>query len=72
MTDQTTTETDDEPEGWNIGDTLPCGCEVVPVAVPCEFHERELGQAQTDCSDCEYGVPGVRHERNEACTGEDD
>lgn len=50
-----------ELPGWRIGDVQACGCPVEPVAVPCDRHEAEWGQAFTDCGDCRYGVPGVRH-----------
>lgn len=70
MTERTE-ETEAVPAGWRIGDYRPCGCEVVPVAVACDFHELEWQTAQTDCGDCEYGVPGVWHERNNDCTGEE-
>lgn len=50
-----------ELPGWCIGDVQVCGCPVEPVAVPCDRHEAEWGQAFTDCGDCRYGVPGVRH-----------
>lgn len=53
-----------ELPGWRIGDIQACGCPVEPVAVPCEAHETEWGQAMTDCGDCRYGVPGVRHYAN--------
>jgi hypothetical protein len=59
------------PEGWNVGDIRPCGCEVVYVSQPCEFHEQEWGYAQSDCGECEFGIPGVWHSRNDDCTGED-
>lgn len=53
-----------ELPGWRIGDVQVCGCEVEPIAVACDRHEAEWGQAQTDCGDCRYGVPGVRHWNN--------
>ena len=53
-----------ELPGWRIDDVQPCGCPVEPISVPCERHEAEWGQAQTDCGDCRYGVPGVRHWNN--------
>lgn len=53
-----------ELPGWRIGDVQVCGCPVEPVAVACERHEAEWGQAMTDCGDCRYGVPGVRHWNN--------
>ncbi len=59
------------PDGWNIGDVRPCGCEVVPVSQACALHEETWGHAQTDCSDCEFGIPGVWHARNNNRTGED-
>lgn len=66
-----TTDTEEIPEGWSIGNVRPCGCEVEPVSIACERHEHEWGQAQTDCGDCEYGVPGVRHWNNPDCNGSD-
>lgn len=53
-----------ELPGWRIGDTRPCGCPVEAITVPCGPHEAEWGQAQTDCGDCRFGVPGVRHWNN--------
>lgn len=61
---------DENPEGWRIGDTRPCGCPVEATSRPCERHQREWGVAQTDCGDCEYGIPGVWHEYY-GCDGED-
>lgn len=52
-----------ELPGWRIGDVQVCGCEVEPVSVPCARHE-DCGEAQTDCGDCRFGVPGVRHWNN--------
>jgi hypothetical protein len=73
MSDQTN-DADAIPDGWNIGDTRPCGCEVVPVSVACEFHfhGHEWQVAQADCGACEYGMPGVRHWTNDTCAGGDD
>lgn len=57
-----------DTEGWIIGDTRPCGCKVVDVSAPCDFHEDEYGYAQDDCGACESEVPGVWHTCDE---GED-
>lgn len=53
-----------ELPGWRVGDVQVCGCPVEAIAVPCNRHESEWGQAFTDCGDCRYGVPGVRHWNN--------
>lgn len=53
-------------EGWRIGDTRPCGCPVEALSVACPSCDQHHGQAMTDCGECQFGVPGVRH-WNQGC-----
>ena len=57
---------------FSIGDILDCGCEVVPVTIPCGWQyegtdDEGMGHdyADTGCGDCQFGVPGVYHECGE-------
>lgn len=49
----------------DVGTTLPCGCEAGRANWPCAYHGEQLGVAQPDCGDCEFGVPAVWHKCGE-------